>query len=58
MFKKITDLIDVKSIITIMVFGVFSYLSIVNRIDAKDFMIVLTMLATYYFTKKGSNTKE
>lgn len=55
MLKKISDLIDVKSIITILMFGVFSYLSIVGKIDGKDFMFILGMIATFYFAKKDTN---
>lgn len=51
MKEKLVELLKVKSLITVMVFIVFSYLSIIGKIDAKDFMIVLGMIATYYFTK-------
>lgn len=49
---KLIDLLKVKSIITILVFGVFSYLSILGKIDPEQFMLVLSMVATYYFAKK------
>lgn len=57
MLKKLTDLISVKSIITIMTFGVFSYLSVLGKIDTKDFMVVMMMVVTFYFAKKDI-TKE
>jgi hypothetical protein len=50
--KQLMELLKVKSIITILVFSVFVYLSIMNKIDSKDFMIILGMVATYYFAKK------
>ena len=49
--KIIEDLLKIKSIITILSFGVFAYLSIIGKIEAKDFMLILGMVATYYFNK-------
>lgn len=52
--NKLIELLKVKSIITILVFGVFCYLSIIGKVDAQQFMLVLSMVATYYFSKKES----
>jgi hypothetical protein len=49
--KELKALLKVKTIITLLVFGVFAYLSIVGKIEAKDFMLILGMVATYYFNK-------
>ena len=46
--KELKALLKVKTIITLLVFGVFSYLSIVEKIEPKDFMPILGMVATYY----------
>ena len=51
MKDKIIELLKVKSIITILVFGVFAYLSLTGVVEAKEFMIILGMVATYYFAK-------
>ena len=37
MKERIAKLIDVKSIVTFIVVGVFAYLAIVGRVDAKDY---------------------
>ena len=58
MKEKLIELLKVKSIITIVVFGVFSYLAIVGRINAKDFMVILSMVATYYFAKQEKAKNE
>ena len=50
--KQLIELLKVKSIITLITIAVFAYLSIVGRIDPKDFMVVLMAIITYYFTKK------
>jgi hypothetical protein len=56
--KELKALLKVKTIITLLVFGVFAYLSIVGKIEAKDFMLILGMVATYYFNKDNKDSKE
>ncbi len=53
MKDKFAKLIDVKSIVTFVVIGVFAYLAIVGRVDAKDFMVIVTSIITYFFARKG-----
>lgn len=59
MLNKIAKLIDVKTIVTFIVFGVFAYLAIKGIIETKDVMIAVIMVATYFFnkpSKKDSDT--
>jgi hypothetical protein len=56
--KELKALLKVKTIITLLVFGVFAYLSIVGKIEAKDFMLILGMVATYYFNKDSKETSK
>ena len=58
MKTKIANLIDVKSIITIMFGAVFSGLAIVGRISEDSFMTVFVMIMTYYFAKGRGNSEE
>lgn len=51
MRDKLSKLIDVKTLVTFAVIGVFSYLAIIGRIDTKDVMIVVTAIITYFFSK-------
>lgn len=56
MKEKIAKLIDVKSILTLVFAGVFSFLSIVGRISGQEFLTVFTVVISFYFgtqTKKG-----
>ena len=56
MIKKLTKLVDVKSIITLLFGGVFAYLAVVGKISEDSFMTVFVMIMTYYFAKgKGSS---
>ena len=60
--KRIAKLIDVKSIVTLFLTGVFCYLSIVGIISPELFMTVFTVVIAFYFgtqaTKKQTNTEE
>lgn len=49
---QIIELFKVKSIITILTFSVFCYLSIKNKISSNNFMLILSMIATYFFNKE------
>jgi hypothetical protein len=51
--KELKKLIDVKSIVTILLTGVFAYLSITKYISGEDFKLVFVMIMTYYFTRKN-----
>ena len=49
--SNIIELLKVKSIITILSFLTFLYLSIIGRIDIDNFMLILGMISTYFFNK-------
>ena len=57
MKSKLTKLIDVKSIITLLFGLVFSYLAVIGKISEDSFMTVFVMIMTYYFAK-GKTVKE
>ena len=59
MGKKLAKLIDVKSIVTLVLTGVFSYLSIVGVISAEQFLSIFTVVISFYFgTQYGKREKE
>ena len=49
MGKKIAKLIDVKSIVTFVLTGVFAYLSIIGVVSGEQFLTVFTMVISFYF---------
>ena len=53
--EKLAKLIDVKTIVTFMVVGVFSYLAVIGKIEPKDFMAVVLMIITFFFAKKSDD---
>lgn len=59
MGKKIAKLIDVKSIVTFVLTGVFAYLSIIGVVSGEQFLTVFTMVVSFYFgTQTGKKEKE
>lgn len=52
----VISLLKVKSLITLLSFGAFFYLSVTEKINTDNFMLILGMIATYFFNKDG-NTK-
>lgn len=59
MGKKIAKLIDVKSIVTFVLTGVFAYLSVIGVISGEQFLTVFTMVISFYFgTQAGKKEKE
>lgn len=62
MFKdKLSKLINVKSIITILLTGVFSFLAVTGAISAEMFMTIFTVIISFYFgtqVEKSSSKSE
>lgn len=59
MKAKLTKLIDVKSIITIILTIVFAVLALKGRMDQQSFLVIFTTIIAFYFgtqsNKKGGN---
>ena len=57
---KITvqNLLTVKSIVTIMLTMVFSYLAIVGRISGEQFLTVFSVVVAFYFGTQFQKNKE
>ena len=58
MKNAIVKLIKVKTLVTLILTGVFAYLGIVGKIDPKEFITVFTVIISFYFGtqhEKGSS---
>lgn len=49
MKEKLEKLINVKSIITIILSGVFAYLAVVGKVSAEQFLTIFTVIVSFYF---------
>lgn len=47
--KRLAKLLDVKSIVTFVLTGVFAYLSVKGVISGEQFLTVFTMVVSFYF---------
>lgn len=60
MKERFTRLFTVKSIVTIALTGVFSYLSVTGTIDGGQFLTIFTVIISFYFgsqVEKASQKK-
>lgn len=55
---KLAKLIDVKTLVTFTVTGVFAFLAVTGKIAVEQFMIIAVMVFTYFFSKKDSTGGE
>lgn len=61
MKEKIAKLIDIKSIVTLLLCGVFAYLSIIGKIAAEQFITIFTVVISFYFgiqSQKSANKED
>lgn len=58
MKERIAKLIDLKSIVTMMITGALIYGFIVDKIEPKDFMMIVAMIFTFYFSKKKESDEQ
>lgn len=59
LLEKMSKLVDVKSIVTLMIVLVFCYLAIVGRITGDQFLIIVTTVISFYFgTQHQKSTQE
>lgn len=49
MRERITKLMDVKSIVTLMLTAVFAFLSVAGRISGQEFLTVFTVVIAFYY---------
>lgn len=57
-FARIGKLIDVKSIVTLVLTGVFAYLAAVGRVQVDQFLTVFTVIIAFYFGTQVKKTAE
>ena len=56
-FSRISNLLSVKSIVTLVLTGVFAYMACTNTIS-QDFMMVYTVVIAFYFGTQSQKVQE
>ncbi|WP_313132660.1 hypothetical protein [Anaerocolumna sp.] len=57
MKDKLAKLINVKSIVTLILTGVFSYLAITKEITGEQFLMIFTTIIAFYFGTQSEKKK-
>ena len=47
--KRLANLLCVKSIVTLVLTGVFAFMTVTDRVSADQFMTVFTVVVAFYF---------
>ena len=58
MLERLAKLIDVKSISTLTMVGVFAFLSVTGEINAEQFLTIFTTVIAFYFGTQAGKKKE
>ena len=58
MKEAIIKLIKVKSLLSIVCAALMVYCTVTGKIDGKDAMVIISMIFTYYFTRKNEGAQE
>lgn len=56
--KRIAALMSVKSLVTMVMTGVFSYLALSGSITGQDFMTVFLMVISFYFGTQSQKAQD
>ena len=56
--ERFAKLIDVKSIVTLVMTGVFSYLAITKVITGQEFLTIFTVIISFYFGTQHQKKEE
>lgn len=55
MKERLSKLVSVKSIVTMVLTAVFAYLSVIGRISGEQFLMIFTTIIAFYF---GTQTEK
>lgn len=59
MIDRLQKLLSVKSIVTIILTGVFAFLAVKGSIDSNEFLTIFTVVVSFYFgTQAEKNTNK
>lgn len=58
MKERMSKLLTVKSIVTLVLTLIFGYLAIVGRIDAKDYVQIFLIIIGFYFGTQSAKNED
>ena len=57
LYKRLTNLLSVKSVVTLVLTGVFAYLAVTGNVS-QDFMTVYAVVIAFYFGSQAEKAKQ
>lgn len=57
MKERLSKLLSVKSIVTLLLTGVFAYMCIAQKISEQQFMMIFTVVISFYFGTQHEKSK-
>jgi uncharacterized membrane protein len=58
LIKRMSNLLSVKSLVTLTLTSVFAYIAIVGRISPQDFMTIYAVIIAFYFGTQSQKTQD
>jgi hypothetical protein len=58
LYKRLANLLCVKSIVTIMLTGVFAYMTVQGLVDGNQFLTVFAVVISFYFGTQSERTTD
>lgn len=58
MKEALTKLINVKTLVTLVLTGVFSYLAVIERITGQEFLTIFAVIIAFYFGTQLEKTNK
>ena len=57
-FKRLAALLSVKSIVTLVLTGVFAFLAITGTVSGNDFLTIFLMIISFYFGTQSQKLQD
>ena len=58
LIKRVSNLLCIKSIVTLVLTGVFAYLSVKGGISPTEFIVIFTVIINFYFESQRNKKVE
>ena len=55
--EKLVKLLNVKTVIAVILTGIFGYMAVIEQITPEVFMPIFTMVIAFYFGEESGNNK-
>lgn len=57
-YKRLSNLLTIKSLVTLILTGVFAYLTCAGQVDGDQFLTVFTVVVAFYFGTQAEKASQ